>query len=142
MAISPRDSVLATLVIAAEARNQPHAAKQGVAASFFNRLRTGHYGPTITHVCLMREQYSSLNDDKGDNRNLLAVADLPEDGAVWQDCMKAYVEVANGVDPTDGATHYYDTSIPAPYWTQKQPDGKQAVMTIKIGNLVFFKDVP
>lgn len=130
------------IIIAAEARNQPHLGKQGVAATLFNRLKTGRYGKTIAHVCLARKQFSSMNDDKISNDNLLAVADLADSDPVTEDCAKAYDEAATGQDPTLGATHYYDTSIPAPYWTARQPDGRQAVRTVQIGRLIFYKDVP
>lgn len=40
-------------------------------------------------------------------------------------------------DPTGGATHYYATTIPkAPTWAAK------AKQTVRIGQHVFFKDVP
>lgn len=136
------DRPLAILIIAAEARNQPHEGKQGVAASLFNRQRSGRYGKTIAHAVLKRYQFSSLNDDRQDNQNLLAVADLADDDPVIVDCARAYDEVAAGVDPTDGATHYYDVSIPPPPWTEKQLDGRQAVRACQIGRLVFYRDVP
>jgi len=142
MSTSIIDEVLGTTIIAAEARNQPHEAKQGVAATFFNRIRTGRYGQTVAHVCLARMQYSSMNDDRQDNLNLLVVCDLTEDSPVWQECHKAFLEAAKDVDPTGGATHYYDTSIDPPYWTRRQADGRQAVRTVQLGRLVFYKDVP
>ncbi|UQS92544.1 cell wall hydrolase [Pseudomonas chlororaphis subsp. piscium] len=40
-------------------------------------------------------------------------------------------------DPTGGATHYYATTMPkAPAWAAK------AKQTVRIGQHVFFKDVP
>ncbi|MEX6667671.1 cell wall hydrolase, partial [Pseudomonas sp. W2-17] len=40
-------------------------------------------------------------------------------------------------DPTGGATHYYATTMPkAPDWAAK------AKRTLKLGNHVFFRDVP
>lgn len=130
------------LIVAAEARNQPHLGKQGVAASLFNRLKTGRYGKSIAHICLARKQYSSMNDDRISNGNLLAVADLSDDDPAIVDCALAYDEAAAGEDPVLGATHYYDTSIAPPYWTEKQPNGRQAIRTVQIARLVFYRDVP
>lgn len=48
-------------------------------------------------------------------------------------------EVMSGAvpDPTGGATHYYAITMPkAPAWAAK------ATQTLRLGNHVFFKDVP
>jgi spore germination cell wall hydrolase CwlJ-like protein len=54
-------------------------------------------------------------------------------------CHLAASQVIDGVkpDPTGGATHYYATTMPkAPDWAAK------AKRTLKLGNHIFFRDVP
>jgi spore germination cell wall hydrolase CwlJ-like protein len=130
------DKAIAVITIACEASNQPHAARQGVAASIFNRLADGRFGATIAAICLKRFQYSEWNGDAADNANLERVARLGDDEPVIRDCAVAYDEAAAGADPTHGATHYHDTSIAPPAWTQ------HATRTCEIGALIFYRDVP
>ena len=124
------------ITIACEASNQDHIVRQGVAASFFNRLRAGRYGKTIASVCRLRYAYSATLPDSADNANLERVMDLADDDPVILDCGIAYDEAAAGADPTDGATHFYADSINPPNWAAK------ATQTVKLGALLFFKNVP
>lgn len=130
------DKPIAVVTIACEASNRSHAVRQGVAASLFNRLALKRYGHTIAAICLKRFQYSEWNADAADNANLERVASLPDDDAVILDCAVAYDEVAAGADSTDGATHFYDESIPAPSWAAV------STFTVKIETVLFFKNVP
>lgn len=129
------DKAIAVITVAAEASNQSHPARQGVAASIFNRLADGRFGTTIAAICLKRFQYSEWNGDASDNANLERVAKLPDGDPVILDCAVAYDEAAAGKDPTGGATHYHDTSIAPPNWTQG------ATRTCQIGALIFYTNV-
>ena len=129
------DKVVAVLTIAAEASNQPHIGKQGVAAVIFNRLHSGRFGHSVAAVCLKRYQFSEWNADPADNANLIRVANMNADDPVILDCASAYDEMTAGNDPTDGATHYHDTSIAPPAWTNG------ATKTCQLGDLIFYRDV-
>ena len=63
----------------------------------------------------------------------------PIPAAQYAQALKAADQVMAGTtpDPTGGATHYYATTMPKPpTWT------KGAKQTLKLGQHVFFKDVP
>lgn len=130
------DRELGSLTVYCEASGEPYEGKVAVAATLFNRLKTGRFGSTIAAVCLQRKQYSEWNDDKANNANLLRGAETTEDDPVMVDCLRAYDEAARGVDPTYGATHYYAVSIPAPVWAET------GTFTTQIAHHRFFKDVP
>ena len=128
------DRQIAALTIFCEASGEPHDGKVAVAATFFNRLKTGRFGKTIAAVCLQRYQYSEWNDDRGDNANLIRGAETSD--LLMADCLLAFDEAAAGTDPSLGATHYYAVSIPAPAWAATGTE------TVQIGHHKFFKAVP
>ena len=130
------DKPIAVLTVAAEASNQPHIVRQGVAASFFNRLALKRYGSSIAGVCLKRYQYSEWLADAADNANLERVANMAPDDPIILDCAVAYDEAAAGADPTNQATHFFADGIATPAWA------KHATLTVKLGVLNFYKDVP
>lgn len=130
------DREIGALTIYCEASGEPHEGKVAVAATLFNRLKTGRFGKTIASVCLARYQYSEWNDDKADNANLIRGAETPALNPVMADCLDAYDEASRGGDPSLGATHYYAVSIPAPAWAAT------GVETVQIGRHIFFKNVP
>lgn len=130
------DREIAALTIYCEASGEPHDGKVAVAATFFNRLKTGRFGKTVASVCLERMQYSEWNADRADNANLLRGAETPDANPVMADCLMAFEEALAGADPSLGATHYYAVSIPAPAWAA------QGTETIEIGHHRFFKNVP
>ena len=132
------DRELAAMTLFCEASGEAPSCRRKIAWSLFNRLRLGRYGSTIAAVCLKRMQYSEWNADAVDNANLLRAAGMPETDKVMMDCLSAYQEalVRQGVDPSNGATHFYAKSIPAPSWTA------QATLCAQDGNLLFWRDVP
>ena len=129
------DTPIAVITIACEASNQSHEARVAVGATILNRLRSGRFGKTAAAVCLKRFQFSEWNADATDNANLERVATMPDDDPVIVDCAVAWAEAKAGADPSSGATHYYDDSIPPPQWTFG------ATLAAKIGRLNFYKDV-
>ncbi len=129
------DREIAALTIYCEASGEPHEGKVAVAATLFNRLKTGRFGKTIAAVCLARYQFSEWNDDKGNNANLIRGAETPEANPVMADCLDAYDEASRGADPTKGATFYYADYIAAPAWAAT------GVETVQIGRHKFFRDV-
>ena len=130
------DREIAAMTIFCEASSEPHEGRVAVAATFFNRLKSGKFGKTIASVCLHRYQYSEWNADRADNANLLRAAEAAGNEPMIVDSLAAYDEAAGGSDPTDGATHYYAEYIQEPEWA------KVAQFTIQIGRHKFFKNVP
>ena len=131
------DRTFAVATIYCEASGQSQEARLGVAYSEINRWKTGRFGKTIAEVVLRREQYSEWNGDVVDNKNLLRMADVADNDEVLLACGDMYDAALSGSipDPTDGATHYYDTSIAPPTWTVG------ATKTVQIGTLIFWKNV-
>ncbi len=129
------DRQIGTLVVFCEASGEPYQAQVGVAATQFNRVRAGRWQPSIAGVCLQRAQFSEFNDDRLDNANLLRGANTPDGDKIMLQCGMAWDEAERGADPTGGATHYHDTSIPPPSWTVG------AIETCQLGRLVFWKGV-
>ena len=135
------DLEIAAITIYCEASDQPDIAKLGVAWSMVNRLLVPGkpYGWTIAEICLRRMQYSEWNADRQDNANLIRAARCQSSDPLILDC-RAMIEGAlanTSSDPTRGATHYYDGSIAAPYWTEPP-----ATKTAQLGKLLFYKGVP
>ena len=133
------DRQIAALTIFSEASNQSPECRRAIAFSLFNRLRFSpeKYGHTIAAVCLKRMQYSEWNADAADNANLLRAASTPETDGVMMDCLSAYQQaLAGGTDPSNGATHFYARSIPAPGWTAN------ATLAAQIGDVLFWRNVP
>ena len=134
-----QDRAIAMLTAFCEASGEGPEARRGVIWSMRNRrdLDPSRYGSTLAAVCLKRAQYSEWDGDSVDNRNLERAATCPDSDPVMLDCGLAYDEMISGhQDPTNGATHFYAKSIPAPYWTA------QATLCATLGNLLFWKDVP
>jgi N-acetylmuramoyl-L-alanine amidase len=125
---------LLALCIWREARGEILAAKKGVAWSVKNRVdHPSWWGDSYHTVILKPKQYSSFNP--GD---VNAVKFPDEHDTAWQACLQIALSVYTGesTDNTDGADHYYDTSIPAPSWT-----APPVVHKVDIGRLKFFKTV-
>ena len=111
------DCALLALVLWREARGEPVEAKRAVAWVIRNRvLRPSWWGKTWSEVITKRWQFTSMTG-RGD-ANLLKWPD--ERDTAWQACLEvaAAVQVGQGTDPTQGATHYFDRSLDAtpPAW--------------------------
>ena len=133
------DKQIAAITCYCEASNQSPLARRAVIHVMVNRVAANpaRFGSTIAAVCLKRMQFSEWNGDSIDNRNLERAASVADSDAVMLDCAAAYDEVVSGAtDPTGGATHFFADSIPAPSWTH------QATFCGKIGDILFYKDVP
>lgn len=125
---------LLMLCVWREARGENPQAQLGVAWTIKNRLALqGWMGKTYPAVILKPFQFSSFNP--GDP-NATKFPITPSDLA-FQPCLMAAKAAYDGVgtDPTGGATHYFDSSIAPPDWTQG------ATQTAKIDHLTFYKGV-
>lgn len=132
------DRPIAIITIACEASSESHECRQAVIASIRNRRDSGRFEPTISGVCMQRYQYSEYLPDRGDNSNLERILALSDDHSEILDAGKAYDEVMadSTLDPSQGATHFVADSIPLPSWAVS------ATQTVKIGHVMFFKNVP
>jgi len=129
------DKPIAVITIACEASGEAHEVKVAVGATILNRVASGRFQRSVAAVCLKRMQFSEWNADTGDNANLERVALMSDEDPTILDCEKAWDEAVAGSDPSNGATHYYDDSIPKPVWAVN------ATLTAKLGRLNFYKDV-
>ncbi|NLZ53092.1 MAG: spore cortex-lytic enzyme [Thermoanaerobacteraceae bacterium] len=121
---SARDIELIAKLVYAEARGEPYLGQVAVAASVLNRLEDPNYPNSIPEVIFQvvdgYYQYSPVLDGQ---INL-----APNDAA-----RKAVHDALNGVDPTGGATTFYNPSKTNDYWVRTRP-----YMTT-IGSHVFSK---
>lgn len=118
-----------------EARGEPIEAKTAQAWTVRNRaMQSAWWGKDWCSVILKPFQYSSFNRNDPNATKL----PTPEDSS-WQDCLKVaeVVYTGIGVDPTGGATHYYDKSLDnhPPLWAT---DGSM-VQTTDVGSFRFFR---
>lgn len=91
-------------------------------------------GKTLAECCLIAYQFSCWNST---DHNRIAMARMVGDEQIFQDIDGYLGDALNadGDDPTDGATHYIDSSITPPAWAN------QAIKTATIGRLTFYKNV-
>ena len=110
------------LTVWREASNQSYDAKASVA--FVIKNRADHprwWGGNIVEVCTKPEQFTSMNS-KTNDPNLRR---WPDEGDLsFLECMDIVDGAAGGliIPILSGADHYYDESIPAPWWAKKHPD--------------------
>lgn len=120
-----------------EARNQGFDGMLAVAWSIRNRVMAPGkqwWGEDWEEVLLKRWQYTSF--EKTDPNAVLLPGDPSTDKA-WKDAIdcadRAYLGA--GVDPTNGATHYYAVSIPPPKWV----NAVGTVFKVQIGDHRFYQ---
>jgi spore germination cell wall hydrolase CwlJ-like protein len=124
-----------------EARGESLAGQIAVAWTIRNRVNDGKikswWGEGYAGVCQKPYQFSCWNRSDPNYASLSGAKQIP-----FRELAQARIaadQVIDGKvsDPTDGATHYYATTMPkAPAWTV----GAQRTLTL--GRHVFFKDVP
>lgn len=121
-----------------EARGQVPEAKVAVGCVIRNRAALApRYGTGIVGVILHPYAFSSFLP-KDPNRNKMLNPLKCECEETWASCYGIADDVFNWrvPDPTQGATHYFDDSIPAPYWARNM------VFKVKIGRLNFYRELP
>jgi len=120
-----------------EARGEPVEGQKAVAHVIVNRLKSGKWGESLDEVC--RSEFKGVHQFSGWNRtdpNRTAASRLEDGNALLASYTGLIQAALNGEsDPTQGATHYYANTIPAPQWI------KDATYCGKIGNQFFWKDV-
>lgn len=125
------DAALMALCIWREARGESELGRRGVAWVIYNRVvHNSYFGDSIQTVILKPWQFSSFNENDPNER--LWPADNDQ---AYLEIQNIATSVLNGTDddPTDGATSYFDVSIPAPAWAATMK------LTLETGRLRFFK---
>lgn len=146
------DLAVAEATAICEASSAGSTAMFAVVWSLINRSRLGaayaalHGGAPhplfgsghMSEAALDPEQYSTFNRDQGDWHNLRRRCVMADDDPTVVEAARLVTLATSGTaaDPTRGATHYYDESIPPPSWTVG------ATPTLVVGRLHFFADVP
>lgn len=120
-----------------EARGEGREGLIAVAWVIKNRAdNPGWWGKSIELVCLKPYQFSCWNADDPNAPYLRGRKLIPP--REYMRCREAAVAVLEGhePDPTNGATHYYSTSMKKPpKWANS------GTKTTQIGRHIFFKDV-
>ena len=111
-------------LVHAEAGGEPYQGQVAVAATVLNRLDSPQYPNTLSGVIYQvvngYYQYSPVLDGR---------INLPANNTAH----RAVAEALNGVDPSYGATGFYNPAKTTNQWVRQQP------VTVTIGNHVFFR---
>ncbi|WP_039967753.1 cell wall hydrolase [Pseudomonas chlororaphis] len=141
MTATEKDRDILARTLWGEARGEGLAGQIAVAWTIRNRVNDGKtkswWGEGYVGVCQAPYQFSCWNKNDPNFPFLSGAKPIPA-GQFAQALRAADQVIAGAVpDPTDGATHYYATTMAkAPAWAAK------AKQTVRIGQHVFFKDVP
>jgi N-acetylmuramoyl-L-alanine amidase len=131
-----------------EARSEGTAGMLAQAFSIVNRhnAKRWYSGATLAETCLLAiepqyPQYDCWLSHNAARRPIgdwLATVNTPDDDPDMQIAERAVLQaLAQSVpDPTNGATHYFDDSVPTPAWASPP-----AVFCCRIGKLHFYKNV-
>lgn len=124
-----------------EARNQSLPAKAAVFAVLKNRVADPRWPNTLWEVVLQPKQFSSFNADDP-NAAKWPMPKNPQDWLAWLGA-QAVVEAPLTSDPTMGANHYHDSSVPPPFKAWLGPGATEAdllkKLTLKLGSFSFYK---
>jgi spore germination cell wall hydrolase CwlJ-like protein len=126
------ESVVSRMALYGEARGE---SPLGAACVWFvARNRAVKHVTSIKEQWLARLQFSCFNADDPNREKLLAAH--ATDPASWAraDAVCALCESSFLIDPTHGATHYYNPKVCDPPWGRKHPDWRELAV---VGNHVF-----
>ncbi|QXI55823.1 cell wall hydrolase [Pseudomonas alvandae] len=141
MAPTEKDRDILGRTLWGEARGEGFAGQVAVACVIRNRVNDGKdrswWGEGYADVCLKPYQFSCWNKNDPNYPYLSGAKEIPP--TQFAQAQRAADLVISGAeaDITNGATHYYATTMPKPpAWI------KDATQTFRLGNHIFFKDVP
>lgn len=120
------DQIILARAIFGEARSEklPDEARIAVGWSIKNRVEDSRWPNTYQEVITQDQQYSAFNATDP-NRKYVENPFWTEsdiDKKAWYNCFDIAGKVISGElkDSANGANHYYDSSITAPYWATKE----------------------
>lgn len=116
-----------------ECRGEPIEGQRAVANVIWNRLKSGRWGNSLASVCLWPKQFSGWGFAK--DPNFAGACNLSDVDPVLLTMGNILMECAGIDDPTNGATHYFATSIHDPAWVVG------ATFCGQFGHQKFYKDV-
>lgn len=117
-----------------EARGEPEEGQRGVAHVLVNRQASGRWGKSLAAVCMASFQFSCWNLNDPNRRQMLELPD--ENPALTRFREFVFAALAGEPDPTNGATHYYASTMAAPpAWIAG------ATACGRLGNHLFYRDV-
>lgn len=141
MTVTERDRDILARTLWGEARGEDFIGQIAVAWTIRNRVFDGKtkswWGEGYAGVCLKPWQFSCWNKDDRNYAYLSGAKPIPARELGRARMAADHVIDSQAPDPTNGATHYYATSMPkAPTWA------KGAKQTLTLGHHIFFKGVP
>jgi spore germination cell wall hydrolase CwlJ-like protein len=141
MTVTEKDRDILARTLWAEARGEGVIGQIAVAWAIRNRVFDGKtkswWGEGYAGVCLKPWQFSCWNKNDPNYAYLSGAKPIPAREFARALLTADHVMAGTAPDPTNGATHYYATSMKkAPAWSAK------AKQTLELGGHVFFKDVP
>lgn len=102
----------------------PDEARIAVGWSIRNRVEDSRWQDTYQEVITQDQQYSAFNAIDSNRKYVENPfwTEIDIDKKAWYNCYDIAGKVISGEskDPTNGANHYYDSSISAPYWVTKE----------------------
>ncbi|MDQ3202747.1 MAG: cell wall hydrolase [Pseudomonadota bacterium] len=141
MTVTEKDRDILARTLWGEARGEDFIGQIAVAWTIRNRVFDGKakswWGEGYAGVCLKPWQFSCWNKNDPNYTYLSGAKPIPAKELARARMAADHVIDSKAPDPTNGATHYYATSMPRPpTWA------KGAKQTLKLGHHIFFKDVP
>ena len=141
MTVSEKDRDILARTLWGEARGEGLAGQIAVAWTIRNRVEDGKakswWGEGYAGVCLKPYQFSCWNQNDPNYPYLSGAKEIPPKQSAQAQRAADLVIAGAEADITNGATHYYATTMPKPpAWAAK------ATQTLRLGNHLFFKDVP
>lgn len=116
-----------------EARGESNQGQRAVAHVLLNRLKNGHWGPTLAHVCLSHAQFSGWLTTDPNWKPSIALSDFDPKLLELNGALTA---ARQEPDFTEGAMHYHAASMPKkPVWTLG------ATLVGQFGSQLFYKEV-
>lgn len=129
------DDFMLALCMWREARGDGEAGMQAVGSTIRNRVKIGGDATSYYREIVRPLQFSSITALGDPELNLWPYLHSPVEAESWATAQKIAAGIISGSlsDNTNGATHYFATSIPMPSWA------KVMQMTCQIGNQRFYK---
>lgn len=141
MTVTEKERDILARTLWGESRGEDFIGQIAVAWTIRNRVFDGKtrswWGEGYAGVCLKPWQFSCWNENDPNHAYLSGAKPIPVRELARARMAADHVIDSKAPDPTNGATHYYATTMKrAPTWT------KGAKQTLKLGDHIFFKDVP